>query len=1487
MLNDLLDINETINCVKCGKTQLNVVCDDPPPSDLRARQDTLDDKNCLHGHEHELNMEVLNNYINKAFIKLTEHISYEDKDKVELGIESIEEKQTDDMLRTLRKDKSILMRLLDDIDYRRMTDNAFPQDIMISVEEKEREEIDFFENLRSNVEKEAELEIQTRLGMNESLTREEKIDLYKRIEKTHLERSPKFSKNFPEEIIENPEDFQELEVYVDFIDRIFENIIKEIISVSEYKKYLETIIGEYEYDIDKFIDKIKDKYEEKIMNIMVSQRHSKLQQEDLFNNVIITKIIKSELPLIILSDVSEQHYEKFIDRLTNIKLNNRKQNSEYIKFIKRYLLIKALNKNNSINMMLNDIEFNDRYLRETTKSSTYAIPNTGNVINMHDYDVALDNIYMNYSFLMVPNTDDGSRMPVMYGDKYRREEKIYDFLHLYMNMKVTQNVRKIVYKHGDEDYRCKTFKENDDIPGEDEICPIEIYSDYLAIYYHKDDISAKVIVDLLTAKCYIYGVISTIKDIQKLLETEHGILLKEATFLDFRGVLRTETKANLTKKNLKHILKLFGNFWTTKNINNDASNYVFVSDKGDETENKQTETSKYVTVKPKFVKKTGTLTNSWDIEFDGNFQPYLLPFIVRMIALIEFLDNLLFNEEFKDYRRAETEMLQAHAGYIIEPGTEEPRSKLSSSNTFMATIASFEISKIDSYITAFTNMLYDKNDLKKFREETKPIATKSPFVYKAGIEDIIFNQEDSGDIFQGIDIYKNRDVLKSWVLFYFTIEIGKNMIFSQKNNPSWKKFKIIISEIDNNYEISDNDFKNDEMRNILKSFKVNGFDITHNRNSETGMKSNKIAIINNRTWFLEYPERGKIHGLLMVGVPVRQTKSLLSSVTIERKKLVSGTIQDMIANYTEAKVESSIRLDIKYLENALGKKSEKERSFYEFLMDVYKRKETIELLLSQHMWDVEKEDLEEKLQHINISLQQDLIQHLLDARILYFEYNTSTKDYKFVNPRHRYWYAISDDYEDVIFIFKTLQEKYEIIQFAGKRFEMKEKSRIIPRIIKLKIAENPKIRDLYKGITLGRVEKEPIVLQNIAALALQKYYLKGQFIDSNGKCFGFRFKYTDIEAPKRDDGFLELRINPQAPVCKKLSIIDLENNPNYLSSYSILTDSKNTYDTIPIANDNNKWELFPKKTTTVKYRITEMYNKEMNSSQNIYIFFRMTLSAWIIWVKEQLPTRPTFQQTTKFISNIIANEETRPPKVNQDTKQNKEIFAPIESAVMLPYYEKLEQFMRYLEIVHPRIVSQGKFYVPAETRELIIAYTLKELTVIHNYPNDFLDAFLNSRMKTKFMKEPDNQIIGTENAERFSMISAIREKMVSEPFIRYVERFEEQYDPSVSKSSVTLLILPYKEKVYLIRFTKAGDIEIAQYICHLWHTKKEIASYEELTMKTTTRRLFNFDKNRNLIEESKNNSEEDIKASGQDYHVLQYHRQEDDRQVFVAMLPLF
>ena len=1236
-----------------------------------------------------------------------------------------------------------------------------------------------------------------------------------------------------------------------FMRRFSETILRLVYETRSYKKYLLELIGVS--DMGEFAGLFEDYI---------------LEQFNKGESLGVQMFIYFLKWDVILRTTSLEQGRRgvFLDQVTNYKDRSSGEYVDYQNHLLHFIQSMILKRDSCMTYIPSVPSMRTSYMQAVLREI--------NRPYNHTLNVSLGDVVLEYLFREPFSSRAGFRStnPV-YGD--RRE--IYDFLELYNRSEPVGNVRAIIYKQG-TDIRVK--KRSPSIEIEDLILVRKNASvdaetlandkkNYTLIYFdglgsaeqQSSANNSSALFDHYSNECRLVGTSDQIRGMLEILNRMYGLLLKKGELVSYEGNMLVTTRVVVMKTLFNEVFQMepIARYFYPRSDSMMAPNYFFRHTP--EYLPVPARINDYVAFKTSSKYKVTTTSNVWEVPFDGNSQAQVLPFLSMFISLMQMMENFIYDKRFDVYQDKEREYLDFLRSIV---GTQENAISFATKS---------HLSKRDLYVSSLRETGLSQKQLATYHDQTRPFAVKI--------------------------MYQN---LKWWRIFYGSVIARINPIL---NTMLGTLGKLVYPDSD-----SDSDTKRiyDMAFDYIEGRTLESVGVTYGEHT-IGMPYKGFI-------FFAYPMKGQVYPL-----EIGKSTSLLSlePVPIRAGYFITGTKKsDSKAQYSSQRnhdASPEIIETIRLFTNEAAEQvttfvpqKDDGKSFIEIVNTLYDSS-VIRALLSQHLWDHTPEEIQKTLLRMNVFLHQDMIQNMIGALILCFD--SSPEGYVYTLPRHNQWYAIDTNYERAIFLFRKDKKNndYQVALFKSSMYaNMDDRMKAF----------------IYTGLLKEkhRPQVTPISYNSLSSLFkfdnTKNLTLAGQLFDANGKSVGIRVqslsRTVKVNRGRKYDeepATMDLRIAPQCPImvphddashkriAEKLGYVsDMRTNVN--RKFDIFDTETppvpNNPKDIERRNMASRFTLIKRyqpngpdhETDIVEFPISSIYEISRQWKQRNYIFCRMVITHWyltrnyMISKEKQATIR---QYLEKF---IVASDPARAMRSQS-----------IETVVVPEIHAEYEPFVVYLHGVYPNVFYDNKFHV--EERELrnVLFYMERELDIIRTYPESFMNDFINSRMNTKLLPNQNEsypELIGHKHIMDDIRLSLIKTQQLSNTYFMKVVNFEAYMDPLyVSKKldntkkapskkkdekkqdqKASLIMIEYQKKFYLLRLTKLGYSEIAAYICDRWKKERRIMEYEETrTLVSATR---NYALNRHIIKERDDNDNEGIEATGQNYQILEYGRNEIIRE---------
>ncbi len=1426
-------------CKHCKKSNLN------------------DDIECIE-NEHEIDEEILNMHVQEDFAEMISLLVLGDTEKAKLGLIKsgvLKEKELSEL-----GPKEYGEQMLAYQSFPEILDSKFPQQAvetpLRNLEIKEKKEQDEYKTYLNNLLR----------GINGKEREKKKATIASK----YIWKE-KFFQAFPDKLEEDLILFDGKKKIVydqkhkSFFNDIFASFIRVSVENIQYREYLDWLVG-YVPKIEEIVDLYRDYLAE------LYESSTNRSRKQYFSAEALVEFLKVQVVLSITSGnlgdkIQNSTRTNIVKRITEYNEISNNNYKDFIFHIKEHIRTKILHECNcSFYWARPKHEYRDQYLSFVTEKISQAYN--------HTHRIDMEDVRIRYKFIEPFNGLNGWKETINLFGSDQGDKLVYDFLNFYTSIDIDDTFKTVIYKHG-SDIRIKGTIDKgitDLSANEDETRTIDDdfasfsnpSSCYTAIHTNE---GAVFVFDHATTACYASGFSSSISKTANILASKYGLDMSTYEFISFGGNFMVNTRAILVKDLLQEILmiKALNKNWFVKNFDTKANKYRFIYSPGEGQQ--RTETSEYIAINVEFVSKISTLHNNWKISFSGNKQEYIIPFISMFIGLVEMLENLCYDERFESYINAEKLYLALNVKICMME-----KSKVNDSS--ICQIAKYEITKREVYGNALKESGLTKFDMVNYEDRSKPFSI-----------DAFRNLKETDNRYVNEFAKEEKLRLERWIKFFTSSLIRINSMVGDERFNNFIP-NIIREDVPSDEEIQrvyDIKYKNFQIGTA--KFRDGG--LVHNPEEKEyevlkysdGADEWIVGIVYRKNHlfppmlFLSYPERNSRHPMYIKnGIPLRKSESIKLDNTNTQQRLQSSQrvketkamVQEMLKQFTEEKPSKMIFFEPHKGEN---------QSYYNYITSRFPIG-SLRSILAQHMWDKSDEEILQDIEKLNVETQQDLIQCIMDAMIMYFDYNQLTKGYVFKLPRHNHWYAVNTEYEKVIFIFRNKEGKHEII-----RFESKENT----------IDINDNIRDFFKSGIFHYEDSKPVKIADLVKICGSRLTIGGQMIDTNGKCVGFRFT--------EGDKIWDYRVPPQNPVMPPFKE-GIRSGPisRYERIYNIKTN------TTHIEGLDRRFTPIQKPSGGVKYKVSKIYEESRTWKQQVYIFWRAVVSHWTVimeYTKEQKDyKRITYENIENYINTYINAAD--PSRLIVEQK--------IERMVILGVGEDFKLFEEHLLDVYPNVFYRDEtgiatFHVLEKELFQIREYMKRELDIIKFYPRMFYKHLSNTRMNIKLIEKSDNETIGIQNITQHLKDAEIRSNLLTKNYSRHVLKFLPEMDPLFyeknpkgSKTDKANLITTFFQgKLIAIRIFFEGSQEIAVYACSVWKNEKRILPYnfKGNNLPAMNYRTFYF-KNGEIVEakESKN-KEESISITGQDYWILSYdrvttdgaHKKNKTTMVHAAMLP--
>ena len=643
--------------------------------------------------------------------------------------------------------------------------------------------------------------------------------------------------------------------------------------------------------------------------------------------------------------------------------------------------------------------------------------------------------------------------------------------------------------------------------------------------------------------------------IKAIIEDKLKSVLKAQVLTSYKSQIIVNTSVNLSKMFLSEMVKcvVINSFFITRVEATGVNNYIFKLKETEEGVKKSV--SEYIRIGVEFLEKFDMMNNRWSIVYEGNRGDLLVPFICMLMALIKKLHNLISNPRFRPFNDKMAELSMKYSLVKSEDESAKPVA-----DKTLALSCSHENNRKTIFIKDFMRYAHVIPSYTKIVQSTnRPIARRMPVVKMANGED------EFDDTFVTKLLYFCRSIGLNPIFVedvnYIDIIYIGNSISSPKNVLN--RVKIYVSNIENRRTLTkveseqiETKFSNklitslttdgEEGKRYINLDAINGRQIRMfkstvevgkgkkgdaNRTLKTEILFN-ITVIVDDCYYQEYPYKMEFKGLYACKqLPHRGIMKNIEPLSglprdsnrLTVAKFVTGNPIHKLHHFSLLEAYENYPSNLRDFDNSKPDTYDEqrlERTFAKEIKEIFNDDRSLVCtLLSQHMWDVPFDERWNHLDKLDVYKHQDLLQFILEVRIIYFVYDKDNKSYIYKEPRHSGWYAVDTSYPNCIVVFLSEYGKLEYPVFVPStattvgRHNYKIDSKRVDSVIKTGLSISKK-SDKNNMITIETIEQY-----------WKGCTMVGQFIDSNGKCVGFRINY--------EGATLEAKISPQALIYKR------------------------------------------------------------------------------------------------------------------------------------------------------------------------------------------------------------------------------------------------------------------------------------------------------------------------------------------------------------------
>jgi len=959
---------------------------------------------------------------------------------------------------------------------------------------------------------------------------------------------------------------------------------------------------------------------------------------------------------------------------------------------------------------------------------------------------------------------------------------LHGFLNNYLNTNITPDeprVKRVVYKEGE------LFRSKGSSHGTHSLLQRAKFTDHFALFFALDDGEENVILfDLATSKAHVMCKTGEVEGIIGLLRGQ-DITLSNKVFRMFEGEFLVKTPVLLFKTFMACYLHVpvFNSRWVMKSPEKSVNDYIFF-----EADNALVDkTFEYVKLNIEPVKKADMINNVFKLSFVGNDKNLLLPFMASLIALITKLENMPTCPD-----STESDFIR-----LIQKGRFDIDRHIES-------FCSYRLCKKMTFKSAFVGLTPAgriQADVLSLPVSYRPLA----------VPPAVRRRLDGANV---LDLH----ALLAYATFFDSIDL--NTVFN-KNAPEITKreklYDFVITSDLVDFRLREG--PEPKRRDVAVELREETFFLVV-KNMACIVLAEKEGMT-----LIDYPLEGQVKGLdLNAGFPRRNA----NKVHNEKMVTVDHHANNVLLKYATCTAENKTtcsKLASFSIELILDK--ERGHTLKEYACAILGL-ENASTLLSQHLWDHSLEERIKSLEAVDPYLHQDLLQHLFNSRIMFFEFNPRQNEYTFREPRYNGWYAINETYERVMFVFRAKNENLYTCIFDTADRETGA----------LYSAYNVHLTDHIKhSYTVLRPASAGLVPEANEpfkrAEDFRNHEVRGQLIDSYGKCVG-------LHIASRNE---VVRFPAQAPIMlprQEFKMIERNRKP-FLIAYPTQTKDK------AFAGLAAK-EHSPRRNT-----LLEQDDYSRQTMQNLSILFKTILKVAL------LPQALSgFSQTS-----ALSRKEASPEPTGRQPVLEELI---VERTEPLPHYvaDKIYKLVRvpstegstpgsdqakapsaslttFLQENYPSVFWEGRFHVhnAPKTRRFIA----NELFLLKDAPPAFYKAFVEADLDITLVKQendelrpaeaglapfPERELTSEAYLAHKTWLTVVKDKLLSNTNVMFVDNLTPEL---LHEKRIVLVAI---EGVYhLVVETDKGEIETACYVGKHWKNTGQIASYDEQSILTT------------------------------------------------------
>jgi hypothetical protein len=1268
--------------------------------------------------------------------------------------------------------------------------------------------------------------------------------------------------------------------FITFIQKMKKYLFDKILCIPSYDRYITSMVGPVS------ADEVAELYIEFFLGVLAEYMREPaaayLIPVEMYISVRTLDEFFGKRVIYNLTAKDAGRRSIFLNEVKKYQKTASKACSDIRAHLTHFIRTKCLRRSGA-EMFIDRVQWETPYMMKTLINITHPYH--------HSLDVALRDVTLKYIFRDPFSGSAGFRRVTQKGSDQRT---VYDFLSLYTALQPSERIKAIIYKQGD-DTRVKKASQSVNLRD----IPYVKQRDYTIVYLEsKREVRRKIrrthshqsaqfltqrqsgttkhgtdpphaVFDHRTTTCTITGTSEEIQELIGILNTAMkqstvqpiGLNLRDGEFVSYKGSMELTTRAKLFRPLLQELFltEPFSRYFYPYTSSSTSGNYIFVHTPDDIPVPREVNDYISFLIEKEYEKTSVAVV--WSVTFEGTSQAQILPFLSMFIALLQMLENVVYDERYRKFHEAS----QAYLKHVQSLRVQTNSTAIDST-----------ISKKEVYLMLLRETGLTPEQAQVYSDRSRPVPVK-------------------------IDS-ENQD---KWRKFFASVYSGANIMFSES------------------FSTAEDLETNEKYLDVYANIDINEM-------GEFCFGAHVIGIPFNGYTFFTYPEGGMLYPmeLLMVhgvgssadrSVPVRSSKH----IDREKSTEVSGKMSYALRRSREAtpRIREVLRtFSDEVAEHVTFYRPQGDSATYaEYINRSFPKIGILRAILAQHLWDHTDEEIKGTLRTMDLFLHQDMLQNLEGALIFCF---IQTKDgYTYQIPRHNQWYAIDTSYTKAMFLFCGTKGQYDVAIFGSK-----PAGTICTDI-------NDRMRSFVKSsLSFNAIESNPLHASELIRMMIvnrtSRTEIDGQFFDMNGKSTGIRVRSTEdvlIEGVRTSvKKVMDLRFNAQAPI-----MASREQTSN-LKRFTYLSDIQtNVVEKFGDFANDPRFTLIPMPTSSVRYRVSSIYEESRSWKQRNYIFCRMVITHWLIFRDtttryQNKPDSPEWgdydEESLQFFN--VWKDKTVQDYINVFIREHREGYQrahetpdPIMSMIVLDVHHDIFDFGEYLSRIYPSVYYDEAFHVDELELSRVQNYMERELDIIQTYPPEFYTHFVNMRLNMDLLPKKETRVtlnedevvlqmhldpkelIGPKRVRDDIRTTLVKKNLSSDIYYARVSRFNPMMDPlSSSKKSgkvekAELIMTEIGGILYFIRLTREGHFEIACNICHAWKTQRHLLSYEETGIRDTASRIFEL-KNDEIVER-KDNNEATIRATGEDYHILVYTRvsfltpkKQVSKVVYAAMLPL-